>query len=211
MIFKINPDTNKTSFRVKLCCFLRVVFPPFFIAKNMERTGIEKKLFNACDQVISSEGYQFYDFEYFASQKIMRVFIMDPETNSADLDDCVKIDRALTPIFEDNEWIPEDIVLEVSSPGIYRKLKTKSHYEQSLGRRVRVKFRGKPFSFEGDKKFEKFLNGKVVIGTLESLSGDENFKINISCEFKDIVCPVTIEQEQVIRAQWEPHLHKLKN
>ncbi len=175
----------------------------------MSRTGLEEKFYNACKEIVLNEGFILYDFDYLASQKIVRIFIMNEETNSADLEDCVKVDRALTPVFEENTWIPDDIVLEVSSPGVYRKLKTKEHFNWSLGKRIHVKFRGTPLEFEGDKKVQKFLNGKVLTGVLESISDDENFKLKIETEFKGDHFPVVIENEQIIRAQLEPELAKI--
>ncbi len=170
----------------------------------MKRTGLEQKLYEACADVVSECGYLLYDFEYLGAQKLLRIFIMDEATSSAVLDDCVKVDRALSPVFEDNDWIPEDITLEVSSPGIYRKLKTRQHYDWSLGKRIQVKFRGSPVSFSGDKKAQKYLKGRVVVGVLEQIGADENFEIKLNANESGQEIGVVLLQEQVIRAQWEP-------
>lgn len=170
----------------------------------MKRTGLEQKFYEACKGVVQECGYLLYDFEYLSSQKLLRIFIMDEASNSAVLDDCVKVDRALSPVFEENDWIPEDITLEVSSPGIYRKLKTKQHYDWSLGKRIQVKFRGSPQSFTGDKKAQKYLKGRVVIGVLEKVGTEENFEIKLNAQEAGQEIGVVLLQEQVIRAQWEP-------
>ncbi len=170
----------------------------------MKRTGMEQKFYEACEGVVRECGYLLYDFEYLGAQKVLRIFIMDEESSSAVIDDCVKVDRALSPVFEENDWIPEDITLEVSSPGIYRKLKTKQHYDWSLGRRIQVKFRGSPVSFSGDKKAEKYLRGRVVVGVLEKVSEEDNFEIKLNAHESGQDIGVVLLQEQVIRAQWEP-------
>jgi len=170
----------------------------------MKRTGLEQKFFEACEGVVHECGYLLYDFEYLNSQKLLRVFIMDEASSSAVIDDCVKVDRALSPVFEENDWIPEDITLEVSSPGIYRKLKTRQHYDWSVGKRIQVKFRGNPVSFTGDKKVEKYLKGRVVIGVLENIGTEENFEIKLNTQQAGQEVNVVLLQEQVVRAQWEP-------
>lgn len=99
---------------------------------DKKRTGVEEKFFNVCREVTIENGYELYDFEYIPGSTTVRLFIMDPETNSAVIEDCVKVDRALTPYFEE-DWVPDDVVLEVSSPGVYRSLKTREHFEKAKG------------------------------------------------------------------------------
>lgn len=64
---------------------------------------------------------------------------MDPKTKSAVIEDCVKVDREFTPYCETEEWIPEDFVLEVSSPGVYRELRNPRHFELSQGEMISCK------------------------------------------------------------------------
>jgi ribosome maturation factor RimP len=79
---------------------------------------------------------------------------------SAVIDDCVAVDKALTPVFEETEWIPEDITLEVSSPGLYRPLRTKEHFEWVKGQEVQLHLKQKldfddlPRSLKGQKKIK---------------------------------------------------------
>ncbi len=97
------------------------------------RTGTEKKFHDLCGPVVRSLGYLLYDLEYLASQKLLRLYIMDPATKSAVIEDCVKVDNALTPAFESEEWIPEEVVLEVGSPGVYRHVNSLAHFQMGLG------------------------------------------------------------------------------
>ena len=109
---------------------------------KVTREGIEKKFFEMCLECVEAQGLELYDLEYIKGQKTLRLFIMNKETKTANLDDCILVDRSLTPYFEENTWIPEDVTLEVSSPGIYKKLRLKEHFEMVLGERVKLKFRG---------------------------------------------------------------------
>jgi ribosome maturation factor RimP len=132
-----------------------------------ERTGMEKKFFLMCEPVVQEAGYRLYDLEYIVGQKVLRLYIQDPRTGSALIEDCVKVDHALSPAFESETWIPEEVVLEVSSPGVYRHLVNIEHFRMSIGEMVAVVIMGQlseeqvagaPKGIKGEKKFR----GKMV-------------------------------------------------
>jgi ribosome maturation factor RimP len=99
--------------------------------------GIEKKFFDLCLKIVEEQGLKLYDMEYFGSQKLLRVYIYNQETSTAVIEDCSKVDRAFTPYFETEDWLPE-LTLEVSSPGMFRNLKTREHFDSVVGDRVSV-------------------------------------------------------------------------
>ena len=95
-------------------------------------SAMEKKFLDMSLKVTEETGYYLYDMEYIKGSKTLRVYIADKETGSALIEDCVKVDRAFTDHVEAADWVPEDFVLEVSSPGVYRKLKTEEHFESAI-------------------------------------------------------------------------------
>lgn len=99
------------------------------IEKVREYLGIEKKFFELCEKGMESDNLNLYDLEYLPRNKTLRLFIMDPKTQTALIEDCVRVDKAFDQWIENIDWIPDDLVLEVSSPGVYRKLKTRGHFE----------------------------------------------------------------------------------
>ncbi len=132
-----------------------------------ERSGLEKKFLHMCEPVVQEAGYRLYDLEYVTAQKLLRLYIQDPRTGSALIEDCVKVDKALDPAFETETWIPEDVVLEVSSPGVYRNIANLEHFRMSLNEIVGVVIMGQlsdeqvkdaPKGIKGEKKFR----GKLV-------------------------------------------------
>jgi ribosome maturation factor RimP len=145
---------------------------------SQERSGLEKKFFLMCEALVQETGYRLYDLEYVSTQKLLRIFIQDPKTGSALIEDCIKVDHALTPLFETEKWIPEDVVLEVSSPGVYRHLANFEHFKMSVGEIVSVITMGQlseaqvenaPKGIKGEKKFR----GKLLE------VGDEDFTIEV--------------------------------
>lgn len=127
------------------------------------RTGIELKLFELTSSIVSENGYELYDVEYISGSSTLRVYIMDNDTKTAVIEDCIKVDRAFSPSCETEQWIPNDFVLEVSSPGVYRSLKTREHFVNVLGQIILCSVTG-DVSKEMPKEFKKSkkLRGKLI-------------------------------------------------
>ncbi len=83
---------------------------------------------------------EIYTMSYNPRNYLLRVFIVKNGTTSATIDDCVAFDRATDSLFEEKTELPEGIVLEVSSPGIFRELLTNWHFDRTIGERIKIKF-----------------------------------------------------------------------
>lgn len=167
-----------------------------------ERSGLEKKFFLMCEPVVQETGYRLYDLEYVTSQKLLRLYIQDPRTGSALIDDCVKVDHALSPSFETETWIPEDVVLEVSSPGVFRHLTSMEHFKMTIGEIVMVVIMGQlsdeqaknaPKGVKGEKKFRGKLmevtEENILIdikGFLLKLTFSQIKKVNLDPDLKSV-------------------------
>ncbi|WP_375722705.1 ribosome maturation factor RimP [Arcobacter sp. KX21116] len=68
---------------------------------------------------------------------IFRIYITSKDGVS--LDKCAEISRLVSPILDTNEPMYGKYNLEVSSPGIERRLKRTAHYISSIGEKVKVK------------------------------------------------------------------------
>lgn len=143
---------------------------------DSERSGVEKKFYLMCEPVVQETGYRLYDMEYVTSQKILRLYIQDPRTGSALIEDCIKVDHALSPAFETETWIPEDVVLEVSSPGVYRHLSTLEHFNMAIGEMIAVVIMGQLSDEQikdapkGIKQGDKKFRGKLEAATKEDFT-----------------------------------------
>lgn len=154
--------------------------------------------------VVESLSYQLYDLEYITGSSTLRVYIMNPETKTADLDDCVKITRAMNPFFEEeaeseHQWIPNDIVLEVSSPGIDRSLKTMEHFEWAIGETIYCKITGKLDEALVEEAPKSIKKANTFKGLLKEVS-----KENIVLEVDGFVFPLSYEQ--IKKANIEPEI-----
>ena len=88
---------------------------------------------------VESLGANLYDIVSVREhdKNIFRVLVT--AENGISLDKCAEISRMISPILDVDEPMSGEYILEVSSPGIERKLKKKEHFISSIGEKVRVK------------------------------------------------------------------------
>jgi len=93
-------------------------------------------------KIIRANGAEFYDTETAseAGQTVYRVYITHPDGVSLDL--CADISRELSPFLDVHPPMSGKYFLEVSSPGIERKLSKPRHFQQSVGEKVKLKVPG---------------------------------------------------------------------
>lgn len=84
-------------------------------------------------------GVDLYDIVQTKEHKvnILRVYISHKD--GVNLDKCAHVSRMISPILDIEEPIHGKYNLEVSSPGIERKLKTLHHFKCSIGSDIKVK------------------------------------------------------------------------
>ena len=89
-------------------------------------------------KIVESCGAKLYDIETVTERgkAIYRVIITSPE--GVDLEQCATISNLISPLLDVNPPISGEYNLEVSSPGIERKLKKRNHFENSIGEKVSV-------------------------------------------------------------------------
>ena len=89
--------------------------------------------------VVESFGCQLWDVEYVreGSERYLRLYI--EKEGGVDIDDCEKIHRAIDPILDEKDPIPESYHFEVSSAGLERALKRPGDFERFMGSPVLVK------------------------------------------------------------------------
>ena len=109
------------------------------------------------ERVTASQGLELVDVEFRGGGKarMLRVFIDKP--GGVTHEDCAFVSRELGTIFDVEEAVPGGAyTLEVSSPGLDRKLVKPSDYERFAGSRVRVSTREPVY---GSRRFEGRLQG----------------------------------------------------
>ncbi|MCB9082868.1 MAG: ribosome maturation factor RimP [Bdellovibrionaceae bacterium] len=98
------------------------------------------KLRQMAEEVSQREGCLLYDLEFTGGtrNRILRVFIDRPE-GTVTVDDCANVSRGLNLQLDVGDLIPGGAYeLEVSSPGIDRRLNQTWHFQKVLGQGVRI-------------------------------------------------------------------------
>lgn len=98
------------------------------------------------DPIVAELGVSVYDLEFNGG--VLRVAIEKPE--GVDLDALTEVNRRLSRAIDLHDPIPSKFNLEVTSPGLERKLRTEAHWASAVGDDVRVKLRS---GAESERRF----------------------------------------------------------
>ena len=151
----------------------------------MAYSKTEKTVIALAEPVAKQEGALLYDVEFVKEGGIwfLRVYV-DKEDGGISLDECEAISRSLSDVLDKEDPISQNYYLEVSSPGIERKLKTDAHFQTYLGSCV-------------DVGLYKAIDGaKQLTGTLTDYDGE---RIRLMVEQK--VYEIPLKETTVV------HLH----
>ena len=103
---------------------------------------------------VNDLGYSLWDVEYVKEGASYYLRITIDRENGVSIDDCEEVSRWLSDELDRADLIKEAYVLEVSSPGIERKLKKQQDFDRFLGSEVLLKL----FSaINGTKKLQGIL------------------------------------------------------
>lgn len=99
----------------------------------------EQRTQKLLEPILEKNRYELYDVEFVkeAGNWYLRVYI-DKE-GGITIDDCELVSRALSDLLDEHDFISESYMLEVSSPGLGRRLRKDKHFEKSIGEEVEIK------------------------------------------------------------------------
>ena len=101
-------------------------------------------------------------------------------------EECVRVSKRLLDLDESDGLIPDNCLLEVSSPGVNRRLRRVEHFEGAIGERVRVKFRGENNSGDKTSQTVTGLLRSVIGETLEIDGEEKSGAVSVSlCDVKE--------------------------
>ena len=123
------------------------------------------------DRVAASSGLEVLDVEFLGGGKarMLRVFLDRPAAGNDPLagvthEDCANFSREFGTILDVEDVMPGSYTLEVSSPGLDRKLVKAADFERFTGSRVKLTTREPVNSnrhFEG--RLESFQDGRLML------------------------------------------------
>jgi ribosome maturation factor RimP len=110
--------------------------------------------------VIEGLGYELWDVEFCREGARFYLRITIDSENGIGIDDCETVHRAIDPVLDEADPIEPSYYLEVSSPGIERTLRTKTHFAKTVGEQIACRL------------FVAINGTKSVTGVLSEASDD---------------------------------------
>lgn len=126
------------------------------------------------EKLLEGCGVALYDTEIASEngRQIYRVYIT--KSSGVNLEDCEAVSKLLSPIYDVMPPVSGDWVLEVSSPGLERKLSKPEHFAKSISEMVKI----------------ILVDKSEIIGTIKSVDGDDitinDGEQNINLNFNNI-------------------------
>ena len=134
------------------------------VRKNLEETLREQ---------IEKKGYELIEIEQHSLRKGIKMVLFIDHENGIGIDDCISVSKASEVVID--EFIdPESYELEVSSPGLDRKLVKKEDFDRFIGKTIKIKLKEK---LNDRKNFKGLLTDRR--GDLVILEDDQVFEISM--------------------------------
>jgi ribosome maturation factor RimP len=106
--------------------------------KEDQQAQIRRQVEELSESLVVAAGMQLVDLEYRREgpRWMLRLFI-DKE-GGVTVDDCARISRELGDLLDVKDIIPQAYVLEVSSPGLNRRVRKKEDFARFVGQKVQL-------------------------------------------------------------------------
>ena len=119
-------------------------------------TGKEKSLLEAMEPRAASEGVEIVTVEIAGAKRAPTIRVYIDAEGGVSFDELARTQAWVGQLMDEIDPFPGAYMLEVSSPGIDRPLRTPEHFERFAGETVSVKTRG---PLEGRSSFTGELAG----------------------------------------------------
>ena len=128
----------------------------------MRKEVIEEKVAGLITTLITGTEIELVDVEYIREYNnwYLRIFIDRPQ--GILLDDCQLVSQQISKLLDENEIISDSYFLEISSPGLDRKLKKNEDFVKFVGRLIDIHL----YAAQSGKK--------ILTGELVGLTADNN-------------------------------------
>lgn len=103
------------------------------------REEYEQRTEKLMEPVVTGFGFELVDVEYVkeAGTWYLRAYIDKP--GGITVDDCEAVSRKFSDILDEEDYIEDAYIFEVSSPGLGRPLKKEKDFKRSLGEEVEIR------------------------------------------------------------------------
>lgn len=105
----------------------------------MKKQNIAEAVAALLEGTVVGLGYRLWDVEYGKEGADYHLTVTIDSDAGITIDDCERVHRAIDPLLDEADPIDDAYILNVSSPGVERVLRTDAHLAASIGERVELK------------------------------------------------------------------------
>ena len=130
----------------------------------------EKIVYDMAVGPAADAGFEVYDVEFVkeGGARFLRIYL--DKSGGISIDECEEFSRIIGELLDRKDPIPQNYYLEVSSPGIERRLRHREHFEKAIGETV-------------DVHLYKAVGGsKTLTGILTEIDDENNITIETDGE-----------------------------
>ena len=136
----------------------------------MKKQNIAEAVASLLVGTVEGLGYRLWDVEYAKEGADYHLTVTIDSDDGITIDDCERVHRAIDPVLDEADPIDDAYILNVSSPGIERLLRTEAHLAASIGERVELRFFA---AIDGQKSVRGTLEGTTAEAIL--LDGERSY------------------------------------
>jgi ribosome maturation factor RimP len=136
-------------------------------------SGKVERLWAVIDPYVAAEGIELDDLEIVGQTPGAVVRVTLDAEGGVGVDRLAELSRRLSRLLDEEDPVTGAYTLEVTSPGLERKLRRRRHYEKSLGREVKVKSNSE---IAGQHRHRGIL----------AATGDDGFVVEVDGEEREI-------------------------
>ena len=151
-------------------------------------TGKEQKLLDALEPTAKAEGIEIVTLEIVGAKKSPTIRVYIDTDHGVSFDELSSAQAWINQIMDEIDPFPGAYMLEVSSPGIDRPLRTLDHFERFAGERVQIKTTS---PIEGRSTFT---------GTLKGTDGQD---ILVDCDGSECTIPLESIKRANVKGTFE--------
>lgn len=104
--------------------------------------SVIERVWRLAEPLVANEGMEIVDIDYRREGRgLMLRFYLDRAggVGGVTLDELAKVNRQLGDLLDVNDAVPGSYVLEISSPGVDRRLRKPEHFQRYVGKMIRVR------------------------------------------------------------------------